>query len=484
MDPALRAAIKERVELGHTDEQIHAELREAGYDDATIERVVREVRQEHSAAQFATGTNVATQQTLVGSSALLRGGWQLFTEEWRTILTAAAINIGLFLLFLLSGLVLFLPMVTTLAGGADPMSIVNSVSSATMVGVLVWFVVGLITYSIVSRLVMFAVLRKLVQKTRQLESFKDSLSWSFRHVIGIFVIIILIGLVTNFGYTLLFFPGLALAIYLFTTTYLFAAETHKGFAALVASTELVYGRWWSVFGLLLIAGLAIGLSLLVLLAALGLSIVWPLYSAGAVVVSVLAGMVILVVVSSLGAGVMQCVGVTLFNSLQASQTNFFSTERKRTLKTFFVVAAVIGAIFSVVFNDTDDSGMIDSDFESLMSDFASFEAELTATNLFTVAEGYAETQDGSYAEVCNELQAQLDPGQLGDCVDRNNAWAISFSSDADEQYCVDHESAGAVALGGVQAANATCLNEPMADSSTKDRAAELRQEMNTGREGE
>ena len=39
MSPELQQAVKERVELGHSQEQITVELREAGYDDATITSV-------------------------------------------------------------------------------------------------------------------------------------------------------------------------------------------------------------------------------------------------------------------------------------------------------------------------------------------------------------------------------------------------------------------------------------------------------------
>ena len=43
MSPELEQAIRERVDLGHSKEQISEELRSAGYDDATIDRVYESV---------------------------------------------------------------------------------------------------------------------------------------------------------------------------------------------------------------------------------------------------------------------------------------------------------------------------------------------------------------------------------------------------------------------------------------------------------
>ncbi len=94
--------------------------------------------------------------------------------------------------------------------------------------------------------------------------FKDRLSKSLKRFWPFLTTAILVGIIVVAGTILLIVPGILFAIWYFASLYISANEDVSTMASLDRSKRLVSGRWWQVFGYIIILGLMVGIPLAIL----------------------------------------------------------------------------------------------------------------------------------------------------------------------------------------------------------------------------
>ncbi|MBI5621736.1 hypothetical protein HY933_02650 [Candidatus Falkowbacteria bacterium] len=178
---------------------------------------------------------VAASKPLPAPSDLLRASWQLFREHFSPLLkitlvmvAPSLINIGLATLSdlpsapqtLLGSLIFLFALLSIVTG--------------------IWGSVALITY--------------IKNNNRSLtisDAFNQNVSllWSF------FWVGLVVGIITMLAALLLIIPGIIVGVYYSLYSYVMIDQQIKGFRAAATSWALIKGRWWAVFGRLLVIGL-------------------------------------------------------------------------------------------------------------------------------------------------------------------------------------------------------------------------------------
>jgi hypothetical protein len=215
MSPELQQAVKERVELGHTKEQITAELQEAGYDDATITSVYN-----------------ATVSAEPISATELPSAIALFKQAW-----AFAISRPDLLVLL-----------------AVPTFLINGGTVAMQMGWISLGVVSMIGITLGFFAILF--LQFLVQLTLAHTALKthqvgvvplsDSWDWATSNVWPWLWIAALSTCVVFGGFMLFIIPGVIVSFYIAFAMYAFIDEDARGMSALQRSRELVTGNFWNI----------------------------------------------------------------------------------------------------------------------------------------------------------------------------------------------------------------------------------------------
>lgn len=484
MSPELLAAVKERLDLGYSHEAIKDELYAAGHDEATAEQVLQQALAEtHNAsseipAAPATAAAPGTEQSgqsaqLIGYSDLLSQSWGLLTRQ----IPLFAKAIGLFvILFISMGLLLGGLVFSALDSFVEPVSWM-AVGAELSLGLLLVFFLGFILVGLGIRIVSFSVVRNLAVRQTASESYLTSLKWSALHIIPIIVLSVMVYFATQLGYVLLLLPGIALAIYLMFTSYVLAREEGRYLSAMVRSTELVYGRWWSVFGRIVVAVLVVGVIMVGVVLAGGLITGVLTAALGSELVASLIGLVLMPVLMGGVIGYLMCVSILLMESLVATkQPEAITASGKKKLRTFYLVAVILGFVAWVFVQG------ISSNFEDALDmpgDGENATLKLALNNARPAAELYRFSEGGeTYEGVCTEIEPLVaGASKYSDCVASVDAWALSGTSAAtDEQFCTD--SGSGVVRGGIDYDAVACVNEPITDvdtNSAKERASELRQ---------
>lgn len=230
MNPELEAAIRERIELGHTKEQISNELRNAGYDEDTIEQVYNAV---HTNAVPTTTVPVAA-ANFPSAIDLFKSAWQFMTGR--------------------------LDLVAAMAAPTAILALLEYVGMGiTGVSANIIIVVGALASVVFMVLMQIVVVHAAVMTQIQPEAPKlaDSFAWARSNVFSWLWLVIISALVVFGGWALLIVPGIIAAVYIAFAQSIFVAEEKRGFAALQRSRALLYGKFWSVAGRLLLFAILI-----------------------------------------------------------------------------------------------------------------------------------------------------------------------------------------------------------------------------------
>ncbi|GEM_PF-1476139 len=377
MSPELAQAINERIELGHTKDQITTELKAAGYDDTTIEAV-------YDAAILAPTVPppTTTPGALIGYQALIAGSFGLILTEWRLLLVSAVYGLGL--LAAITGLIFA---VFTVFGDAPAVALMLAVT----VGIA--GIIGLFALS-------FGFQRALLRRREQL-SYLDHVRSVFPHIIGILLVTLYIQFATSLGYLLFIIPGIALAIYLTTAALIRINGQETGVMALVRSTQLVYGRWWGVFGRMLfttsvfvLCTIPVFVLIAVLWGATFFEAIAGLDTLGGAPVATdfmlsltLIGLLIVAAVVFVSF-LMQCAMILLYESLRDTAAPLAPAKEARLY--FWMRVIVIAGIPAMILLNVADFYLQDSDstveFESFLEDPTAFEQAWLEDQAATEAE--------------------------------------------------------------------------------------------------
>lgn len=377
MSPELAQAINERIELGHTKDQITTELKAAGYDDATIEAVYGAVIQAPTVPPPTT-----TAGALIGYLALITGSFGMIRTEWRLLLVSAVYGLGL-----LAGLVGLIFVLFTVFGDTP------AVAAMLAVTVGIAGIIGLFALT-------FGFQRALLRRREQLP-YLDHVRSVFPHIIGILLVTLYIQFATSLGYLLLIIPGVALTIYLTTAALIRINGQETGVMALVRSTQLVYGRWWGVLGRMLFTTLVFILCTVPVF--ILVSMLWgaTLFEATAGLdtlgvdptassFSLLTLSLVLLIVAAVAfvSFLMQCAMILLYESLRDTAAPLAPAKEARLY--FWMRVIVIAGIPAMILLNVADFYLQDSDssaeFESFLEDPTAFEQAWLADQAATEAE--------------------------------------------------------------------------------------------------
>jgi len=387
MSPELERAVKERIELGHTKEQITAELQAAGYDNATIETVYTTI--------VSTVTADPTTE-LIGYWQLVAGSVALLKQEWKLLLVSLGYGLGLLLAV---GLI-----VSTAFALLESAPLVSGMFT---VAALLAGLIGLCA-------LMFGFKRALLMRRTQ-QPFLTHVQWVLPHILGLLLVSLYVQFAAATGYLLFIVPGIALTLYLSYAMLVRLTGTETGVMALVRSTELVYGRWWAVLGRTLFASSFFLLGMVPLFALMMYS--WlrvdfmyaatgfeAMSSPATVLIDIFIPLVLSLLffaAAILVAFLLQCTMILLFESLQETAVPV-TPEAETKLYFWMRVAVIVGIPVTILINGADmymqatNSRLDDSTFQA---DPTAFEQQLSAEQAAAQAELEAFMQ---------EFEAELD----------------------------------------------------------------------------
>jgi len=215
MSPELQQAVRERVELGHSQEQITAELREAGYDDATITSVYNVT---------VSGEAVAVIE-LPGATALFKQAWTfaLSRPDLLVLLALPTFAINAFAVAIEQGWVS--PGMTTVIG----------------------LTLGFLAVLFIQFLLQLTLVHTALSTHQSGEpSLADSWSWATSNVWPWLWIAALSFCVVFGGFMLFIVPGVIISFYIAFAMYTFVDEDTRGMSALQRSRALVTGNFWDI----------------------------------------------------------------------------------------------------------------------------------------------------------------------------------------------------------------------------------------------
>jgi hypothetical protein len=382
MDPKLVQALVERITAGLSRDDIKHEMLTAGYNEATftsayevaLARVAQAPVQKPADSLVDVGMDIG--ELFKMSFKLFGSNFSILVNSIATLLVSTVVVSGI-------GFVVF-------------NQLHNSAYDIALV------VVGSLAFIVVMVTCFASIVRALLRRNLA-ESFSTHLTWTFVHIIGITLVSCYISVLTQVGYMFFIIPGIALNIFLIFSTLFVIAGTHSGVAALVASTELVYGRFFKVLVRVLLSGFAF---MTVVWGGLILSVI-SLYFSVSLMVAALA---VVFIVFCLGFFWQICFTVALFEALQNSPvvaTKPISTPALTLTYRIIVSIGMAGLIiFAFLFGFFAANSNV---FEEIESDWIEMEAgpddvayKQTVRAARLDAEFYRMEQ-GSFLGVCTHL---------------------------------------------------------------------------------
>lgn len=242
-------AIRERHQMGRTEDEIHQEVLAQGHSNETF-------TQAYAAAVSEGGVSASPMPQTPASGGLLNIG-DFLSESFalpfryaRILGEAAAVIIALLVGFaLVMGGIIW-----ATVGETDSYLI----AQALMVGVLIFtLLMGLFM-----QFLNVAFIRSWLQRATEV-SYWRSFRWTMAHVVPLSLIVVLYILAQQGGSLLLLIPGLVFVIYGHLCVHAFVIEGRAGLSAFKRSAHLVSGSFWGVFGRYLLLLIILGLLILV-----------------------------------------------------------------------------------------------------------------------------------------------------------------------------------------------------------------------------
>ncbi|MBU6427044.1 hypothetical protein KGQ27_02270 [Patescibacteria group bacterium] len=272
-----------------------------------------------------TPENTSVNFRLAGPSELIKSAWNLFKAHWRMLAAIAVI-----------------PSILTF---------VSQMLMATGAGVMV--IVALIL-SILAVILSFVMQGALIDAVKQYSnnasaklSVGDQYSFGFRYFWPFVLIIVIQALVFGGSFILFVFPGIIISVYAAVYAMTLFVDNKRGFNAFSESFSLIKGRWWKVFGRLIILALLV-LACYVVIEGIVVSLISVLFGIGSfssVVLTSLANIVMAVTVGPFATAYLY----KMYESLKATRSGQVLTETFRIwLKVFLVFGAVAVLVLIII----------------------------------------------------------------------------------------------------------------------------------------
>lgn len=416
MNPELLAAIKERIDLGYSHEQIKGELQAAGYDESTVEAA-------YAMAQGGDTQAVSPIPTAGGHSASLDGTVDLPSAT--TLLKNGIVSVQTKLNW-----VMYLAAPLLVISVLDYLAEHTAYGSSTSFELLGSGVAAIALVVYVLHLA--AVLYVVSQAPLKVVGYSEALGWARKHFWRLIWLYVLTFLVVWGGLVLLIIPGIIVGVYIYFSQYILAVEEVGGMSALYRSRELVAGNWSKIFGRLVI--IALEFFLIFLFLGLGIGLASALTTD-----SDLAEFFLNLGFEVVGAAVSIIslfIGMEVYRYLAAARpihttpTVFTGAWKYKTLAflglTFPVVVigiSLAGVAFTTALNESRAAG-----------DSAALRAQMV--NVQVQAELYFDNANLSYLGVCAEIEPLVSYAESTECNEGADSYAFSGTVGTDT-WCVD-----------------------------------------------
>ncbi len=259
MDPKLIEAIILRIKAGHSKEKIQAEMSAIGYDEeffqsaydqATsalegklVEGISPAVLSEENPYQTAPTVELPSYQNL------LKEGWVLANQNIHLLVKGIITFIGT---IIFSGLIAVL-LITFIPN--------HGVNDYILKVVLLFI---LLIFSSLAIFACFAGMIRGLLKRKESQRYTQHFIWTYLNIVGLTLVSLYVNFVTQVGYLFFYIPGLMLNVYFAFVVYIAIDGQYKGVSALTASTAMVYGRFWSIVGRVLVSVLILFLAIFTL----------------------------------------------------------------------------------------------------------------------------------------------------------------------------------------------------------------------------
>ncbi len=210
--PELIKAIKDRLALGHSQEEIKAECLATGYTEAEFTEAYKEATTEPESAK--------KEIKLTSANSLLGEGiqnWRRYLDLW--LVLALALMIGTVAEYLIT----------------------LDLSPLLEIALVVLMIGTFIAYMIFSGIALHVTATKPEKTT-----WNSSARWVYRHILPLVWLYILTSLVVWGGFFLFIIPGIIVSVYLYLSPYVLVHEEKRGEKAMLRSREIVWGHWWQL----------------------------------------------------------------------------------------------------------------------------------------------------------------------------------------------------------------------------------------------
>ncbi len=254
MNRELVAAIRQRISLGHTEEEIRNEVLSTGHTEeafsvayqaaVAINKAVGVSFAPTSTDHYARSGDTTGVKTLISYQALFSGALRLAWQEQMLLLKGIAATILFIILVALAGFGVVLASVDQS----------NDISD----GIIFWIVViGFFALLIGFVVLIQMVMMRALIKRQSGETFTSHILWSLRQTVGLSVVSFLVIALILAGYVLFIIPGIILSVYLFFSLFFYLDGKGGASEALVMSTAHSYGRFWAICGRIIVFSIGI-----------------------------------------------------------------------------------------------------------------------------------------------------------------------------------------------------------------------------------
>ena len=237
MSPELLRAVKERMNLGRSDEEITNELKASGYTDEVIDSVLKAVRENEGGKTAEQNSTVNNEISSANSAAevVLPGVLKLFKYG----LTNALKRFDVVLFMLIAPIVLIM--------GLGFLMVPLMAFVGHSVGLMTLSIIILATVTVyVNILITLSAMKIAVTADQSRLSIGEALSWTNKNFWSLLWVSVLTLLATYGGTVLFIIPGLIVAGYIYFSQFVYINEGERGMRALMRSRDLVLGRWLAV----------------------------------------------------------------------------------------------------------------------------------------------------------------------------------------------------------------------------------------------
>ena len=383
------------------------ELKEAGYDDSTIESayVAAGGSGSISAEPIPSPEGVShAQVTLPGVGELLSRGVSYIKNRMDLLL----------LLILVSA---FSNVLTSLIFNS---SYGLSNETKMMAGL------GSVAVAVVSIFSTYGVVYIVANKDERKVSIGESFSWVGKNIFSLLWIAILSAVLITGGLALFIVPGIILIFYIYFAQYIYVKEGKRGMMALLRSFDLVEGKWLSLASRSFL--LFVIFIILSLVAGLALEILSVLAPVPLIVAEILAGFI-----EGLFALVIVVASVELYQTLVKAKPSTMPVNESRGWKLKVIMGIGIVCSLIVASNSIFEPG---SKIKSAESTANTALLRMEMANVLTEAELYFAQNNQSYSGFCDQVSDIVSNGKKITCNDSDEAYAVSVDG-GDNLWCSD-----------------------------------------------